>query len=162
MEVSYIRDTELFSMELRFLTRKWGKQWIYSLIQEITLLKVTSVPTQGDSKGSRACCPPVLLSVSVGPESFVSLPGDWLRIGMWWNLRQQDSGGGLSTMGDCWRSFLSSESKDLPLFAFKPETEAYQSLSLISLSQGWLMESGVEAHEHTAGPSWPGWILHFF
>lgn len=104
-------------------------------------------------------CPPVW--VSVGPENFVSLPTDWLRIGMWWNLRQRDSGGGLSTVGDCWRSFLSSESKDLPLFAFKQETDAYQSLSLISLSQGWLMESGVEAREHTAGPSWPGWILHF-
>lgn len=61
---SYIRDAELFSMELRFVTRKWGKRWIYSLIQERMLLKVTSVPTLGDSKGSRACCPPVLLSES--------------------------------------------------------------------------------------------------
>ena len=93
-------------------------------------------------------------------RNFVSLPGYWLRFGMWRNPRQRDSGGSLSTVGDCWKSFLSLESKDLPLFAFKQETDAYQSLSLISLSQGWLMEGGVEARECTAGPSWPGWILH--
>ena len=77
--VSYIRNTELFSMELRFVTRKSGKQWIYSLIQEMMLLKVTLVPTLGDSKGSRACCPPVLLSESqVVPEISFPFPGtDW-------------------------------------------------------------------------------------
>ena len=85
-------------------------------------------------------CPPVW--VSGGPGNFVSLPGHWLRFGMWWNLGPRDSGGSLSTMEDCWKSFLSSESQDLPLFAFKQETDAYQSLSLTSLSQGWLMERG--------------------
>ena len=79
MGVSYIGNTELFSMELRFVTRKSGKQWVYLLIQEMMLLKVTSVPTLGDSKGSRACCPPVLLSESqLVPEILFPFPGtDW-------------------------------------------------------------------------------------
>lgn len=53
------------------------RETVYSLIQE--MLKVTSVPTLGDSKGSRACCPPVLLSESqLVPEILFPFPGtDW-------------------------------------------------------------------------------------